>query len=489
MRKISATFGMMMLAATVWGCADSTDVSTDRHNTPTTTESQPGTNAPASDQPVTVTGTISNEGDGIAQRGLAGKDILVLGTKVVVSQLKENGVLVPIGEAPIKADGTYEVKLSPKDAAGMLIVSVQDVANSVLGSAVLNGIPAFAKAYLIDLPIDVITSFKTEVLMVLAKGGIPGLQNYLNVLNTFLDDELTGFIIVGGAFLSDFSAIFSSIAESIVATENVIIATLQAAGLPIDLSAITNAQLAAINGFKKTLTDLQGTVTTAAKNLVAAFQEATAKAAAPVDKALYNAIVAGGAMWNSILKGILPAKLGGGFGSGTDNGNNLLFQIFKSAFQLESLVSLDNMDTLFKQLGVDPSLIDGVKAAGENFIAQIAAAANMQALADAKNAFNDIFLGKKATPNGNILEMLANAIKGSVQTTLNNISAFLAPIAATLATALNKLQLTDGSITDALAQFDNDTKDVVTQLQQNMNPKEAEAIAEALKMTAKAFLP
>ena len=206
--------------------------------------------------------------------------------------------------------------------------------------------PAFFKGFLIDVPVDTATSFKTEILMTMANGGVPGVQNYLNVVNTFVDAELAGDIAVFNAFVLDFNSIFGAFAKAAIATEGVIGEQLEAAGLPIDADAITSSQMMALAGMQGEINTAAGQVVTNAKNFVAQLQEATANAAEPVDKAIFDALTGGNAMFKSTFKTSMAAKA-----STSGQQDTFSFQLVKSGFKLQTEVALDQIDTSFAQAG------------------------------------------------------------------------------------------------------------------------------------------
>lgn len=488
MRTFSATC-VLVLATAGLGCADASGQFGVRENegqSPPPNTPTPNEHGPGAPQTLSVTGTIQGSEKGNSDLGLAGQDVLDKAVKLIISILDPTGKLVPVGEGTIFPGGKYALTLDSKDPAALYVLSVVDIGNAVIGSAVLNGIPAFAKGFLLDIPIDTLTSYKTQVLMTIQSGGVPGVQNYINVTNAFLDDELAGWLVVGSAFVSDYNAILGSVSKSIVASENAMVSLLQAAGLPVDITAITGAQLATLSGVQGFVTNSNGQTFTTTKNLLMALEEASASGAAPVDKALFNAVVGGGAMFNSTLKSLLPAQMGGGVGA--QNTTDLTFSIFKSIFKVEAMASLETIHSTFDKASVEPKVAEAVKSAGKSFMTKIEQAKDMKGLADAKTAYVDMLLGKQATPSGNVVNLLTNVVS-TLQQVLGAVTTTLAPVTKDLATTLNAPSLTSQDISGALAKFDASTESVAKDLEQALPEKHAKALAEAITSAAKVCLP
>jgi hypothetical protein len=430
-------------------------------------------------QALTIQGTISADGTGSTSLGLAGKDVLALAKSVALFKLNADGSQTNVGTGTVDQNGQYVLttKASPQDALGIYFVKLLDIGGAVVGSAVINGAPAFIKGFVLDVPVDALTSFKSEILQTIAHKGVPGVQNYLNVVNTLINSELSGIIVTLGAFTSDFTTIFGAIADSVIAAENVIVSVLQAAGIPVDFSKVEEAQLAIVSGINKAVTTANAKFATDSKNLVAALEEATAHAVAPLDKALFNAIVAGSAMFNSMAKGFLPVKTGG-FATDQTGGEDPVVAAFKTTLAMQAEMTLDAIDNLFAQATMGSGLADNVKAAGDKFLASIGAAKTLKELTDAKGAFNSA-----------LVTNTVNAVLGNVKTALTHINDVIAALAKTLALSVDwQKVLTGQGIGDALAQFDDGAKDLASQLKSAGSP-DSEALATAFKMVGKMIIP
>ncbi len=471
MRRMSAVFGMLLLAGTASGC---TMVIEGQGEAPT----PPG----SGESRTTVRVHLAEAAESTAA-GLAGKGTLAAASRVVVSRLGADGTLIEVANVDIN-DGGLDVPIANTGSPGdILIMQVQDITGALLGSTVLNGVPAFFKGFLIDVPIDTATSFKTEILMTMANGGVPGVQNYLNVVNTFVDAELAGDIAVFNAFVLDINSIFGAFAKATIATEGVIGEQLEQAGFPIDADAITNSQLMALAGVQGQLNTAAGQVVSNAKNFVAQLQEATAKAAAPVDKAIFDALTGGNAMFKTAFKTSMAAK-----SSTSGQQDTFSFQLVKSGFKLQTEVALDQIDTSFAQAGMGGDAMGMLSTARDTFAAQVAQAKDVQALAAAKATFKESMFGQSTTMQGSIIQQVATSV-ANLLAAVNNVKATVAPLTAKLETALTGPNLTAGGIQQAIATFDTGAQGVPAKLATVTTQSNAMALAQALSTTEKMVLP
>jgi hypothetical protein len=440
-----------------------------------------------------VTGHIKGhfaEATEIAADGLAGKGTLASAAKVVVSRLGANGTLTEIATADVDASGAFDLQMPmtvmpmTMNPGEILVLQVKNIANAILGSTVLNGVPAFFKGFLIDVPVDTVTSFKTEILLTIAKGGVPGVQNYLNVINTFVDAELAGDIAVFNAFVLDFNSIFGAFATAAIATEGIVLDLLQAAGLPIDANAITSSQMMALAGVEGTVTTIAGKVVTTSKNFIAQLEELTRNAAAPIDKAIFNALVGSHAMFKSTFKATMAANA-----STSGQQDPFSFPLVKAGFKLQSDVARDQIHELFTQAGVSADAMAMLATAGATFAAQIEQANDVQALVAAKTAFKQAIFGQDNTMQGCIIQKIITFIVDQVLAAIHDMMAAIAPPSTNLKTALAATNLTAGGIKDAIATFDAGTQNLADKLKNVTTDQNANALAEALKRIEKVVLP
>lgn len=462
-----------VLAATGVGCAVPQS-ELQRRNAPTdlSAESDPATDSEG--QRITVRGSLSTEGNGSTENGMAGPNILKVASKVDISALGEHGELTPVATTDVKADGTFDANVGQKQSAtGLFIVQAKNVVGAVVGSAVLNGIPAFAYGFLIDIPIDTLTSFKTEVLMTIARGGTPGIQNFLNVIDTFLDGELAGIIVTSGAFVQDFTTILSAVSDATIATANVIVSALNQVGIPIDISSLTNAQSAVVGGIVKLTNGANSKVVSKAKNLLSSLKAATAKVAAPVDEALFNAVVNSGAMFDSKMKAGMPASMS----------TDLAFALAKSLFKVQTEMSTAMTEDSFDKMGVGSNVMELLKTATEAFNLQVADAKSVDDLESAKSQFKNVLLGKDDSSKS-IVRLLVSAAVGSLRAILNEVQGVIAPVAKDLTLAL-QAPFDSLEVGNALAKFDADTKNVPDTFMKGMGAAEAKVMASALTRVEK----
>ena len=429
---------------------------------------------------LTVNGHISSEGNGTVEQGLAGSKILAVAKSVDVLALGANGELVPVGKADVKPGGAFQALL-PKDASptGIFILKVKDVADAVVGSGIVNGLPAFVKAFFIDAPIDTATSFKAEILVTLAKKGVPGVQNYLNVIDAYVNAQLANAIAVDGVLSTDLTTLIGATSDAVIAAENVIVDALQKAGIPVDLSALEKAQASAVSGVQGLVTTSTGSLVTASKNLVASLEAATAKAAAPIDQAIFNAIVTGGATFASTIK---KGTAGKGFAGGAGTAD-IGFEVSKAVFALETALTTASVLEGFAQSGVAGGVLDAITKGCGTFTAAVANASSLADLEAARSAFTTVLLGGGGTNGGGILALLATVV-GDLSAVLHNVDATMAPLEKSLTTAFATLD--NGAICDALAKFDaGTTSELPAKLKAALSDKDASAIANAVRLVQK----
>lgn len=436
---------------------------------------------PGDDQAITVRGHLA-EGTQLAGPGLAGKGTLAEASRVVVSLLGADGKLTQVAVADVE-NGRFDVPIAnTMDPGEVLVLQVENIGGALLGSTVLNGVPAFFKGFLIDVPIDTATSFKTEVLLTIANGGVPGIQNYLNVVNTFVDAELAGSIAVFNAFVLDFNSIFGAFAGAAIATEGLIGEQLEAAGFPFDTDAITSAQMMALSGIQGQVTTAAGTIVTDTKNFIAQLQAATRNAAAPLDAALFDVIVGGSAMFKSTFTTSMAAK------TAPNQQQAVSFAVVKSGFKLQAGVARDQIDGVFLQANVSGDAMVVLANANTAYADQVERATSVQDLDAAKATYKTALLGEPNTTQGSLLARLATAVLG-LKTALANANTMMNPLGANLKTTLTGSGLTTARVTSALATFDAGAQDLPGIFGTVTTDQNASALAKAMQRTEKVVRP
>jgi hypothetical protein len=476
-----ATLGLLVTATTMAaGCApeDPQGSRWRRNNGGTSappTDSTNGSTKGEMQKTVSVAGRISSEGDGNVDQGLAGKNVLKVARNVEVFSLAQNGDLKQVGNADIQPGGAFNLTLNDKDAkdkdaTGLFILKVKDAVGAVVGSGVVNGLPAFFKAFLVDATIDTVTSFKAEILVTLAKKGVPGVQNYLNVVNAYVDAQLANSIAVVGVLSTDLVTLIGTTSDAIIAAFNVIQEALNKAGIPIDLSALTDAQASAVSGIQNLINDNTGKLVTGSKAFIAALQAAAAKGAAPIDELIFNAVVNGGAKFGGEMK---------------KNGKSekVSFAASKSVFNLEAALTTGNIADLFKNI-VRPDILDAINEACGDFLAQIKNAQSAPELEAAKAKLIGSLLGKNDAPP--ILKLLTNLLQ-ELAMVAQKVEATLNPLANDLLNA--KVSLNPNAIGDALAKLDQNAPDVAASLEKLVKDDEAKLLANAIIQAQKAIVP
>ncbi|MBX3226086.1 MAG: hypothetical protein KIT84_29075 [Labilithrix sp.] len=312
---------------------------------------------------------------------------------VDVLAVGDDGALTKVTNVPVK-DGAFDAKLAADQSpTGVFVLKVLGVGDAVLGSGVVNGLPAFVQAFVVDATVDSVTTIKTEIFETTAKGGVAGVQNYLNVIDAYVDAQLANSITVLGVFTTDFNSVIGALSEAVIAAENVIVETLNKAGIPVDVSALQKAQVTAVSGLQGFVTDASGQLVKSSKSFVEALQAASAKAAAPIDKAIFNAVVTGGATFSTTFKQKAPAQ------------ERIGFAASKSAFSFESSVAETEL------LKLDGGA--GTKAAWSDFLASVSSAQNLGDLEAAKQRLTDVLAGPKNAKQilAAIVEQLKNALQ------------------------------------------------------------------------------
>lgn len=482
MRRLSTALKVLsLLAGCSVGCGEIPDSSFHRQSVPSNAPAPDATDAPAAKDTapaVTVNGHISSEGNGTVEQGLAGAKILAVAKSVDVLALGANGDLIPVAKTDVKPGGAFDALL-PKDASptGIFILKVEDVAGAVVGAGVVNGLPAFVKAFFIDATVDTATSFKAEVLVTLAKKGVPGVQNYLNVVDAYVNAQLANSIAVDGVLSTDLTTLISATSDAVIAAEDVIVDALQKAGIPVDLSALQKRQASSVSGVDGLVTSSTGSLVTASKNLVASLEAATAKAAAPIDQAIFNAIVTGGATFAATFKGGVPSKTFAG-GAGPDLG----FEVSKAVFTLETALTTASVTQGFMQSGVATGILDAVTKGCAAFTSDVAKASSLGDLDAAKAAFTKVLIGGGGG-GGGILALLATVV-GDLSAVLDNVDATIAPLEKNLDAAFATVD--KNTIFDALAKFDaGTTTQLPAKLKVAVSDVDAAAISSALCLVQK----
>src|SRR5262249_35217823 len=148
-----------------------------------------------------------------------------------------------------------------------------------------------------------------------------------------------------------------------------------------------------------------------------------AAAAAPIDQAIFNALVGGGAMFKTSAQ----AKMG--------QPETFSFAFTKASFKLQSEVAFDQIDSEFHQAGVSGDAAVMLATAGANFATQVKQANDVQGLVAAKTTFKTAMFGQQDTTQGSLIEQLATLI-ANLHAALTNVKATVDPLAANLKTAL-----------------------------------------------------
>jgi len=483
--KTAKSLGWILLLAssTFLGCAETSgDSRSLRRNNPLDDVTTPSGSASHEEEAKNTTtkirGRLSSEGSGTTGQGLAGHDLLAVANTVEIAALANDGTLIPVTEVNVQPGGAFEAQVpTATSPTGIFIMKVKDVVGAVVGSGVVNGLPAFVQAFFIDATVDTVTSFKANILVTLAKKGIPGVQNYLNVINAFVDAELANSIALVGVVATDLNSLIKATSEAVIAAENVVLDALAKAGLPIDASAFLAAQASVASGAQNLVTTTAATLISSSKSLIASLEAATKAAAAPIDLAIFNAVVNGTVAFDAIFKQSLQGTAFAGH-------QQLGFSSSKSLFELTSTLAADATEKLFEH--ATPEVLAAVKQAADTFKAKVHNAASAKDLEAAKAAFQAALLGSNGDNNPqNLLQMLSKAVANLIAIA-NDVKAKLDPLAQSLQQALVGNANPDlDQIADALSKFDTQAAALAASLQKALDAGDAKALADALNASSK----
>lgn len=380
MMRILPVVVLAALSLSTIGCVeDATSSLRPRRNVPAPDAADATGTTASTAQPILVNGTVDQVG---AQ-------------KVDVLAMDERGALEPVGSAAVK-DGKFQVQI-PAGASPIqvFILQAKGVGDAVLGSGIVNGLPAFVQAFAVDATLDIVTSFKAEVLQTIARKGVPGAQSYINVLDAYVDAQLANAIAVDSVITSDVVGLAAAVADAVVAAEEVIEDTLRKAGLPVDFTALEKAQATTVSGLQGFVLDASNKRISGAKNLVAGFEKGLADLARPIDDAIFNAVVNGGGAFGATMKQKAPAK---GFAAS------------KSAFTLTSHLSAARMNDAFAGTALAPDVLEAASA----FTAAVGKAFTAEELEAARQSFLKAVVGRDPAsvlaPLSAVVQKLADAL-------------------------------------------------------------------------------
>lgn len=385
MMRVLPLLALSALALSAIGCADEgVESAFHRKNARGTSETEETTKTDAK------TGTATS---GITVNGTVDPEA----TNVDIMAMDDKGELSKVGNAKVE-DGKFTTQIpAGTSPTGVFILKAKGIGDAVVSSALLNGIPAFIEGFVVLAPLDAVTSFKAEILQTIAKKGVPGAQNFINVLDAYVDANLAAVIAVDSAVTNDAVELIGAVSDSVIAAEEVIEDSLRKAGFPVDFTALEQAQAMTTSGIQKFVVDFSNKRITTSKNLLAGFQKSLADFAAPIDDAIFNAVVNGSGAFGSKMKEKAPMQ---GFAAS------------KSAFALTSDMSTAKMNGAF----AGTSLAGKVNDAATAFTAAIGSAASTADLEAAKAKFMDAILGKDAAtvfaPLQGFVKQLTSAFQG-----------------------------------------------------------------------------
>jgi hypothetical protein len=316
----------------------------------------------------------------------------------------------------------------------------------------------------------------------MAKGGVPGFQNYVNIVNTYVDSQLANSIATLGVFTTDLTNLIQTTSDATLAAADVLVATLRLAGIPVDISILANAQNSLVNAVNGTITGTSGNIIATSKTLVTAIQKAASKTVAPLDQVIFNAIVNGGGAFGAIFKGA-----GAGAGAGKQalaNVSPMQFAATKSALGLQGQIMQTLIADSLNQTGASPQAKAHLNDALETFRTQVQGAQNDQDLVKAREALKKAMVQKPNEGPKSLLGWLAGTPQ-FLNDLARDVESFLVAQGDALTAALPSGRFDPVRVAQALAAFDARTQDLHQRFAKSMAPKEAKALADALRFAEK----
>jgi hypothetical protein len=359
---------------------------------------------------ITVKGSISAAGEGSTALRLAGRDVLTAARKVRVSALEEGGNLRTLSVVPVDAASGFQFELPKIDLNATVIAQVLNDVGDVLGSGIIKGIVPAIQAFIIMAPIDTVTSFKTEVLTNLAKGNIPGVAQYLNVINTFVDAEFANSVAALGVITGDITSLIGKVGDAVTAANDVMVRILASGGIDVDKLGLAELPATVFGGLKDGVNAASADLVTGASDLLAALKAAAGQAGDAIDRLLFNAIVGGGAAFKTSMKGGSPSYAG----SGAE------LTSLRSAFKSEADMVSHAVVDMFSKAGAGDSAIAALTKAGDTLLSRAAGAASIADLSAARldfvNALLMTALGGNKDPMARLLEPVVRQLASAIQT-------------------------------------------------------------------------
>lgn len=468
----SALLVLSILGATVSvvGCADESQPSYELAKSKTSTDEP--TKASATSAPSVVASDFTVHGT------INDSDMAAKAVKAKVYALANDGSTTEVTTTNV-TNGSFSTPLSGSQSpTGIFIVKLLAIGEDVIGSGTINGALPLAKGIILDAPFDALTSFKTNVIQQIATGKVPGLQNYVNVVEAFVNSELLNAVQLDDGVSTDAKTIINATADAITAGENVIIDTLQKAGVNVDFSALQSAQGAIVTGIDTGIDDAQKVVLTGGVQLVSGIEGAIKSFTGPVDQILFNAIANGGAAFSNSMK------------QSSSVSTNTAFAASKSSFKLQTALSTSQIKNSFAQTNSSTAVADGLNQASDQFMSSVNNAHCLQDLDDAKAAFMNVLLGNNssagsagssAAPECCILQLICGIVDDMKQIWYQ-FDATFKPWVDKLAAAFGTCDY--GNIGQTLTDFDNSTANFETTLP-GLDSSSAKSFSHAVRLVQK----
>jgi len=485
MKKVTSKWSVLALVVGVsmaWGCASSDGSPSDGQGAPT---QQVGTGgpgeSPSDSTPQSfsmIKGSVTAEGSGSIALGLAGKELVANVKSVRISALLEGGNLKTLAEVPVDLGGLYSAKL-PVDA-GFLIAQAVGITGTILGSSIIGNAGQTVSA-IIAAPISTVSSIQAEVLKTLSGGGIPNVGNLATIATALVDAELGNAIALAAAAGADVKALIGAVSNAVAAAQTAILNSLGSAGGIIDTAVLTKLQTTALQTLNSALAQVGG-ATTAATQLVGTLKGALTGVTDAADSVVGNAIAAGTATFQAVLKTAL---------ANVNNITGVVWSAVHSATELQAQVVANTVKTVLGAAGASQAALGAVTKAADALVAQVAAATNIDALKLAKLDFLNAIVGGAQGPVNSVVGLLTNVtstLTSALNSTVASLEALTKDLQATLTGILGdvtkldlaNLDATVKKVVDAVQKFASGVQGLVPNLDGVLSLVQAKALTDAL---------
>jgi hypothetical protein len=379
----------------------------------------------------TVTGAVTDQGDGAIAVGLGGKGLLAGAVTVRVSQLLAAGLKV-VASAAVDASGKFDVKVPL--GLDTLIAQVLDASGNVLGSVIVGASGKVSGDVTLAAPITTETSLEVAVLLDACRcptattGAHAGLSLAVDV-TALVDAKLTAAIAAAIHAGVDVDVLVHALASAVVASARARADVLADAGVKIDANAALKADVDLLAHLNAGLTGVlagKATVAQITAELLADLDAALSASADISASVRVRAQVAASLSFCATLVASL---------TGIAHVDAVVFAATHATAQIEANLTATVVTSLLKVLGSTQTVLDGAIAAGDKLVADVAAATNLPALTQARLDFVSALCGG-VTGSGGLLGDLLVTTTGTVNALLGSVLDVVAKLCVDLDASL-----------------------------------------------------